>query len=74
MLALVLGFGQTSHSSLEAFGEADVHFGNPSAKRARTLGGARSTIDSKLREKNSCETRETRVRRPHDGQVLPVSV
>jgi hypothetical protein len=48
MLALVLGFGQTSHSSLEAFGEADVHFWNPSAKRARTLGGARSTIDSKL--------------------------
>ena len=63
----------TSRSSLEAFDEADVHCGIE--RQARTLGRARPAIDSKLGDEKSCGTRETpRVRRPHDGQVLPVSV
>jgi len=39
----------TSRSSLEAFGEADVHCGLE--RQERTLGRARPTIDSKLGEK-----------------------
>jgi hypothetical protein len=44
-----LKFRSTSQSSLEAFGEADVHCGIES--QARTLGSAPTTIDRKLGEK-----------------------
>ena len=73
MLALVLSFGQLLEAALKLLAKLTCIV--DSSAKNELLAEPDQTIDSKLwNKKKLWDSRDPRVRRPHDGQVLPVSV
>ena len=72
MLALVLSFGQLLEAALKLLAKLTCIV-DSSAKNELLAEPDQQSI-ANLEKKKLRDSRDPRVRRPHDGQVLPVSV